>query len=400
MLAKNNCKVFIRYQCGIKLNIILFFKRIKRYDTVERYNGNGKNHRCRKEFILVFYLHLPKLNALSTSTFSIADIFFSFYRSMPEKRDSMSEEALLTSDPEGPSPEKPTRKRRRFAESPRVAALRLEILIATEAALKIDGIQPNILFFPSLFSQFKSEHDARAALGSNLSDLKTIQMQGKKMAWATFNSEGDCADQLLNLRLKYPDMKVSLHRRKQQQNQGPANLDRMEKNGLVFDKKVSRVLLRGALGNTLILRNLPVQVECDELKSVLCKVGEECQVSSKPLRIRTALSKGKSGRTFWLVYSSVDACRISFQVLLLKSVSFRCGRAVRLHPMVHDDSTDVDESKRRKRAIAIGNHHNKNAFSSQCNSHPDVDSVALLEHFLRSSQRQFIFMRANDSMED
>lgn len=319
-------------------------------------------------------------------------------RHLQETGDSAAKGTDLNIDGKGLHPTK-RKKRTRFSENPKVTALRLEISNAAEE-LKRDGIQPNTLFFPSFSSEFKTDSQLRDAIGKTLVDLKTVQKRGNKMAWASFNAETHCVATLLGLKLKFPALKVSLHRKRQDQHQGWTYQDSREKNGLLFDKKVSQVLSRGGLGNTLILRNLPVEVECDELDSILRRAGDGSDASAKPLRIRTAPSKGKSARNFWLVYSGVNACRSSFILLMLKHVSFRCGRTTKLHPMVHDDSTDVDENKRRKRAIALGPQESTNVGSPRFSFAPEQDNVALLEHFLRSSQGNFMFLHDSNVMAD
>lgn len=257
--------------------------------------------------------------------------------------------------------------------------------------LRKDGIPPMALFFPSLPNELMKDAQLRTAIGTGLQDLKTINAKGKKMAWATFASEGECLDNLLALRLEYPNLIVSLHRPKQQQGGGNHNWQLPEKNGLLFDKNVAAILSRGGLGNTLMFRNLPVEVEVAELENVLKDNLRAASINCRALRIRTALSKGRAGRNFWVVYPSIDACRMAFNHLLLQQVSFRCGRTAKLHPMIHDDSTDADEKKRRERAAALGTQSSRHRARSMpvLRKESTIDN---LERFLRSTQKSFVFL--------
>lgn len=286
---------------------------------------------------------------------------------------------------------KPIAKRPRGKEKPRIRSTRSEISKAAKN-LRRDGITPITLFFPSLPDELKKDLHLRSAIGPGLQDLKTIQARGnKKMAWATFASEGECLDKLLALRLAFPSLIVSLHRPQQQQEGSIRKLQGHEKNELLFDRSSADVLSRGGLGNTLLFRNIPVEVEISEFENLLKDALQKASVNCDAVRIRTALSKGGVGRTFWVVYPSIDACKVAFSHFLLKTVSFRCGKTTKLHPFIHDDSKDADESKRRERAAALGPQSSRRGAKSI--SKPKMkNSIDILERFLRSTQQSFAFL--------
>lgn len=286
---------------------------------------------------------------------------------------------------------KPVAKRPRVEENPRIRSIRSGISKAARN-LRRDGITPITLFFPSLPDELKKDVQLRTAIGTGLQNLKTIQARGsKKMAWATFASEGECLDRLLALRIDFPSLVVSLHRPKQQQEGSNRKLEGHERNGLLFDRSVADVLSRGGLGNTLLFRNLPVEVEIGELENILKGTLQNSSVNCSAVRIRTALSKGGVGRTFWVVYPSIDTCKVAFSHFLLKTVSFRCGKTTKLHPFIHDDSKDADESKRRGRAAALGTQSSRHRAKSIHTSKRE-NSIDILERFLRTTQQSFVFL--------
>lgn len=220
--------------------------------------------------------------------------------------------------------------------------------------------------------------------------MKTHQANNKKMAWATFTSETDCLETLLALNMSFPTLKVSLHRPRDAAH-GVSSYQ-VQSNVRLFDERVRDVQRRGGLGNTLMLRNLPVQVGCDELEVVVRAALRADSVPSISLRVRTALSKGGSGRNFWIVYADVEPCRLVFAHLFGRRVSFRCGKEVRLHPIVHDDSTDADESKRRMRARALGMQESKGGGSVGSGEGEGKCCVEQLEELLRMTQSRFVFL--------
>lgn len=223
-----------------------------------------------------------------------------------------------------------------------------------------------------------------------LHQLKTHQANNKKMAWATFTSETDCLETLLALNMSFPTLKVSLHRPRDATH--GVSSHQVQNNVRLFDEKVCDVQRRGGLGNTLMLRNLPVQVGCDELEAVLRAALRVESVPSMLLRVRTALSKGGSGRNFWVVYADVEPCRLAFVHLFGRRVSFRCGKEVRLHPIVHDDSTDADENKRRIRARALGMQESKGGGRGESREGEGECCVERLERLLRATQSKFVFL--------
>lgn len=285
----------------------------------------------------------------------------------------------------------PFRPEKRLRLDPHLQSRRTEIAKAAHH-LRLEGISPQTLFFPSLPPELRRDAALRAALAVSLHSLKTHQANNRKMAWATFISETDCLETLLTLHINFPTLKVSLHRPREAAN-GPL-LHQVQWGTRIFDEKVYEVQRRGGLGNTLMLRNLPVQVGCDELEAVLRDALRVVSASSTLLRVRTALSKGGSGRNFWVVYADVEPCRVAFAHLLGRRVSFRCGKEVRLHPVVHDDSTDADENKRRLRARALGVQESRGGgrgevIEGDC-------CVERLELLVRSMQSKFVVLPGAD----
>lgn len=303
-------------------------------------------------------------------------------------------DSLIRSD----VPPSPLAKRPRRMDNSRIASVRSEIA-KTARLLRKDGIPPVTVFFPSIPKDLQKDAQLRTAIGTGLQDLKTINAKGKKMAWATFVSESICLDTLLALRIHHPKLIASLHRPKQlqQQSVGGSSWSARDKNAMLFDKNVAAVLARGGLGNTLMFRNLPVEVDVAELEAILASSMRAANINCNVLRIRTALSKGRAGRNFWAVYPSIDVCKLAFIHLLLQKVSFRCGKTAKLHPIIHDDSTDADEKKRRERAVALGNHASRSR-SSSIETSRMPNSIDGLEHFLRSTQKSFIFLSPHEKV--
>lgn len=280
------------------------------------------------------------------------------------------------------------RKRRRFSDSPALVAIRDELSKAADG-LRADDLRADTLFFPLLPADLSTDTQLRAVIGSGISHLHQTQSRGRKMAWATFETEERCGAVYCNLRLQFPAMKLSLHRPRQtSKRKGTAGPCFQGESLTAFDRKVHDVKSRGGLGNTLMLRNLPVEVDCTELGFVVSKAARACDSAPKPLRIRSAVSKGKQARNFWLVYSSVASCRLAFALLHNETAIFRCGRTVNLHPAVHDDSTDADEGKRRRRSLALGTQQS----AQGCTITAEVDRVKMLEELLRRSRTKLVFM--------
>eukprot|EP00177_Eucheuma_denticulatum_P006322 GFKZ01011524.1.p1 GENE.GFKZ01011524.1~~GFKZ01011524.1.p1 ORF type:complete len:388 (-),score=63.34 GFKZ01011524.1:226-1389(-) len=267
---------------------------------------------------------------------------------------------------------------------------RAEILRQAEE-LRRQGTIPQTLFFPSLPVELKKDNALREAIGCSLRELKTHQAKNKKMAWATFASENECLDKLLALKISFPALKVSLHRPRQNQD---TSSRQQSGNAQAFDRRVQGIIDRGGIGNTLMFRNLPIEVDCEELENALRNIPEMANISSSSLRVRMALSKGRGGRNFWLVYAGVEACRAAFVHLMNKKVSFRCGKSAKLHPIVHDDTTDVDETKRRERARALGTQRSKTKGKVEEIS---TDIFAHLEAHLRATQTKFFFLSSQSS---
>lgn len=288
------------------------------------------------------------------------------------------------SHPEG----NPSRKRLRF--DPEENRRRSEIVCTDEEARK-QGTTSQTLFFPSLPAELKKDNALRAAIGCSLRELKTHQAKNKKMAWATFESESECLDRLFALRVSFPALRVLLHRPRQNQDTA---LRQQSGNAHSFDKRVQGIIDRGGIGNTLMFRNLPVEVECDELENLLRNIPEMANISCSSLRVRMALSKGRGGRNFWIVYAGVEACRAAFVNLMNTQVSFRCGKSAKLHPIVHDDTTDVDETKRRERARALGTQRSKTRGKVE---EVSTDIFSHLEAHLRATQKKLYFLSSKGS---
>lgn len=267
----------------------------------------------------------------------------------------------------------PSPKRMRVTPAPSVPALRADIAAAAHV-LRLRGIAPVSLFFASLPPDLRAEPALRALLGPAAGHLKTVVARGRAMAWATYAAEPPCLHALLTLRLQRPDVPVSLHRPK------PEAAPR----ATAFAKQLHAVRARGGVGNTLLFRNLPVEVDVPEFEHA---VQERTRGA---VRTRSALSKGGTARSFWVVYGGVEACETAFRALRGSGVSFRCGRAVKLHPIVHDDSTDADEKKRRERAASLGMH--KSRGGGAVATVREDGPLDLLERYLRASQNKFVFL--------
>lgn len=272
-------------------------------------------------------------------------------------------------------------------------AVRNEIAKSAQALRKI-GVVPSTLFFPALPTELEGDVELRSAIGVTLEHMKTIHVNGKKMAWLTFSSESECLDTLLSLRTSYPNLKVSLHKLKKTDATG---MTPAVKNAQIFDDKVKGVLQRGGIGNSLLFRNLPIETDCDELNTVFCELLQDVTPACRPLGIRTAVSRTGQSRNFWTVHSDQPAAKRAFVTLFLKHITFRCGKSAKLHPIVHDDASDSDTKKRRQRATALGVHHSNgnNQMNVVATLAPVKTSLDLLEDYLRQTRQTLFFI--NDS---
>lgn len=306
-----------------------------------------------------------------------------------KKRDSAS-----TADGSERKCQVPSRKRRKTEQQSSFTStsekIRKDVQKSAEK-LRREGICPDTLFFPSLPEEMRGDENLRLAMGIAFEDLKTTQKGGKHMAWVRFANEGDCMDTLLRLRLATPSMKVSIHRPKNTTDANGTNL--FSKNLVAFQQRLQEIRANGGIGNTLMFRNLPKEVECDELRNLLQSAATkaQCHEQCVPLRIRTALSKDGRSRNFWVVYSSVGACQNAFASIHLTFVNFKCGRSLKIRSFVHDDSTDADEKRRRERNLNLGMQGNV-AGNEGTFVAPKLTDLELLEAWLRQQQSSFVFM--------
>lgn len=172
-------------------------------------------------------------------------------------------------------------------------------------------------------------------------------------AWVTFYTSEVCTAQLAMLRRSRPELSVCLHDNGRNKSCGTPNaLAR-------YDAKFEGVVRNGGVGNTLMFINMPVEVSLEEFEVVVettgvqTHLGEICGEAVRPMRTRSAVSKGGVSQNFWCVFADSNTARRVFQRIHESVVTFRCGRKITLCPFLHDDSQDVDETRRRKRALAI-----------------------------------------------
>lgn len=198
------------------------------------------------------------------------------------------------------------------------------------------------------------------------------------------------------LKTSHPNLKLSLHRPKLPD---AVDLQRVRQSEALFDTRLPQIVAKGGIGNTLLFRGLPEETTCEEFQSILCQFVSQLHGASspacRPLRMRFAPAREK-GRNFWAVYASVDVCRAAFVSVNVCVASFRCGKCVTLHPVVHNDAKDVDEKKRRDRSVALDDQFSKAARPAYVNVERKVDSVELLHSFLRQTQDTFVFMSEAD----
>ncbi|KAI0561188.1 hypothetical protein FGB62_91g06 [Gracilaria domingensis] len=284
-------------------------------------------------------------------------------------------------------PAQPPSKKRRRRKIVSKADIRKQVC-AQAQYLRRRGISPNTLFFPLLSEHSVQDHDVRAVLGTAVQSFKMVPSKGRHgcMAWVAMASEQECMDGLLQLRTVYPSLVVSFHKPSQASDQATRTL---QSNQLLFDEKLAKVIHNGGVGNTLMFRNVPVEVCQEEFSGILHE-----KLSSTPtcdvLRVRTSVANNGNVRNFWAVFSGIPSAKSAFCVLNHSFTKFRCGKSVKLNAIVHDDSTDVDENKRRQRIMVLSStaHHGQiHAPSAQT----PVSNVSLLEAHLREINAPLLF---------
>lgn len=254
--------------------------------------------------------------------------------------------------------------------------------------------QTTTLFLQDVPSAFHSEHELRALIFQPVSSIRFATTNGRTIAWISLPSVQHARDALAHLHARYPSFAARPHVPKNTSSISP---DPSKSSATQFDQRAQTVLSNGGVGNTLVFWNLPVHLTEQEFTSVLTADQSDINAPTLatplplPLRVRSALSKSSNSRTFWVVYASLNAARQAFTFSFGHKVIFRCGRCIKLHPVVHDDSTDVDETKRRQRARLLQPDARSSAPARP--PQPQFDCACrALEAFLRSSQDSFAFL--------
>lgn len=275
------------------------------------------------------------------------------------------------------------------------------------AAIRRGGGTPDTLFFADVPKTYGTDDSMRAVLPARPRELKFVRSAGRVLAWVSFLSEGDCFDTLCALRTGDTGLSPRLHRPKGQNSpagQSPGGGTGDEGKARMFDTKLRAVLAAGGMGNTLMFRNLPLELECGEFENILSSLGQG--MVCRPLRVRTAVSKSGKARNFWATYTGDVAARTAFCAMHGRQVSLRCGKCIRIAPMVHDDASDAESRKRRQREAALGTQQSvgdsRAAAASDSIAYPvnqvrPKNSLEQLESVLRMQPQLCLFLDSLDT---
>jgi hypothetical protein len=274
--------------------------------------------------------------------------FLSFARDKPGKRIRQSRFTLA-------SPVK--RQKCTTSDNSLATGLPSDIAAAIDA-IRRDGAAADTLFFPSVPAELREETALRAAIATPLRELKILPQTrpgGKVLGWAAFFNEADCVSVLCSLREKVPGLKPRLHKPKASvgaSEPGNAATFVTSSYGEVFKTRADKVLSEGGLADTLMLRGLPLDVSQDEI----CEMMRTLEDASPALRTRTCEGSNGKVRNFWITFASRQDAGRTFLALMGHQVSFRCGKSMRIVPLVHNDSKDAESKKRRMREQAMRVH--------------------------------------------
>jgi hypothetical protein len=224
-------------------------------------------------------------------------------------------------------------------------------------AVRRAGVPADTLFFAAVPPELSTEAALRAAISTPLRDLKILRSSKpgvKTLAWVTFFNEADCVSALVSLRRVHPALNPRLHKPKAGGGTaGPGAAASASAAGApsmrdVFEIRAAKIVAEGGQANTVMLRGLPLEVSGDEVADVVLSL-----LAERPLRVRTAEGKSGKVRNFWLTYASrTDACE-AFAAISGAQAAFRCGRTMRLAPVVHNDATDAEGMCRIARDTAL-----------------------------------------------
>jgi hypothetical protein len=250
-----------------------------------------------------------------------------------------------------------TSKRQKLPEGVHAVNTRVppDVSLAIDA-IRREGAPADTLFFPSVPPDLREECALRAAIAAPLRELKILPQTkpgAKVLAWASFFNEADCVSALCTFRRTRPNLKPRLHKPKAGGgSSGPAATAATPLPLEVFNARADKIVSDGGLADTIMLRGLPLDVSEVEILDMMLNI----PVPKQPLKTRT--SEGNSGnvRNFWISFSSRSDAAEAFTALMGYQASFRCGKAMRIVPVVHNDSKDADAKKRRHRELAMGTH--------------------------------------------
>lgn len=280
----------------------------------------------------------------------------------------------------------------------------------TEAPSESTSPQSHTIFIPNLPQKLKSHPALRSLFPHPPSTIHFASWNNHPIAWVCFSSASITQEAVDHLNTIEPSLAARIEVPKSQTvnpSPPPSPLPPNPQDpGSQFDKRLRVVCANGGIGNTLIFRNLPLPVTVPEFTnlvtirnhtrnvshdpnpSLVCTTSEHPLI---PIRVRTAVSRAGSSRAFWTVFSNVHQARLAFVATFRNKVSLRCGSVVTLHPIVHDDSTDVDETKRRQRALQLQPDRRNSQISQALTPHPQ-SACRALEAFLTSTQTSFAFL--------
>lgn len=257
-------------------------------------------------------------------------------------------------------PDVRTSKRPRAEHAPTSTALPTSIQSQVDAVRR-QGAPADTLFFQSVPPHLSEESALKSTIGVQVRDVKIVhsskaQQRSSCLAWVSFFNEADCVTSLCRLRQTFPELKVRLHKPKAGSGTAtlPVNVhERQASLREAFQNRAQKIISEGGLANTLMLRQLPAEVSDEELM-ICTTVGDEGCV---PLRTRSTEPRGSdhaNKRIAWITYASKEIACAAFVALSGATISFRCGKSLRLAPAVHNDATDAETKKRRAREMAIG----------------------------------------------
>lgn len=200
-------------------------------------------------------------------------------------------------------------------------------------------------------------------------------------------------DALLHLRTVHPNLSASFHNQNASQPTYQRNRQ-FQQNAHLFDQRLSRVCRRGAIGNTLMFRNVPLQVDLAQFSKMLSDTFATSGFTSvcNVLRVRCAEAKQSASRNFWVVFSGVHAARCAFMATCNARVNFQSATSVRLNVLVHDDSTDADQHSRRHRAIALRLVPDATRILPARTPNAPDDNVSRLERYLKGLGQPLYFV--------